>query len=423
MKGFNDSRSAVDLLDELREFTGNVGSVAIEDGSVTSADLTGVVENDDLGVERSGLLGGVVFAVRADLEKTVSASVMLVKCSAHVSSANVLDGDVLDVEADVVSRETLRDLLVVHLDRLDFGSHVCGGKGDDHTSLDDTGLDTADRHCADTADLVDVLEGETKRLVGWALWGLDSVDGLEEGLPLGGTALGLFGPSLVPGHAKTSSANSPRSAYLLAGLLDHVVSSPTGDGHERNRLGVVADLLDEVGRLLDDLVESVLGPLASVHLVASDDDLPDTEGEGEESVLAGLTVLRDTGLELSDTGGNDKDGAVGLRGSGDHVLDKVTVTGSVDDGDHVPRGLELPQGNVDGDTTLTLGLEFVKHPSILERGWGKSSAYVRAGLVKFSAARTFAELSSLLLELLDGTLVDTTALVDQVSGGGRLSRV
>lgn len=36
---------------------------------------------------------------------------------------------------------------------------------------------------------------------------------------------------------------------------------------------------------------------------------------------------------------------------------------------------------------------------------------------------TLAELSSLLLELLDGTLVDTSALVDQVSGGGGLSGV
>jgi hypothetical protein len=43
--------------------------------------------------------------------------------------------------------------------------------------------------------------------------------------------------------------------------------------------------------LLDDLVESVLGPLAGVHLVASNDELPDTEGEGEQSVLSGLTIL------------------------------------------------------------------------------------------------------------------------------------
>ena len=37
--------------------------------------------------------------------------------------------------------------------------------------------------------------------------------------------------------------------------------------------------------------------------------------------------------------------------------------------------------------------------------------------------RALAELGSLLLELLDGTLVDTTALVDQVTRGGRLAGI
>ena len=32
----------------------------------------------------------------------------------------------------------------------------------------------------------------------------------------------------------------------------------------------------------------------------------------------------------------------------------------------VLRGLELPEGNVDGDTTLTLGLQLVEHPCVLE---------------------------------------------------------
>ena len=69
----------------------------------------------------------------------------------------------------------------------------------------------------------------------------------------------------------------------------------------------------------------------------------------------------------------------------------------------VLRGLELPEGNVDGDTTLTLGFELVEHPCVLEG--------------------TLAELSSLLLELLNGTLVDTTALVDQVTSGGGLAGI
>ena len=50
----------------------------------------------------------------------------------------------------------------------------------------------------------------------------------------------------------------------------------------------------------------------------------------------------------------------------DHVLDEVTMAGGVDDGDVVLGSLELPQGNVDGDATLALGLELVEHPGILE---------------------------------------------------------
>lgn len=71
--------------------------------------------------------------------------------------------------------------------------------------------------------------------------------------------------------------------------------------------------------------------LGGVHLVDSDNELPDTEGEGEESVFTGLTILGNTSLEFTSAGGDDEDGAVSLRGTGDHVLDEVTVTGGVDD--------------------------------------------------------------------------------------------
>ncbi len=117
---------------------------------------------------------------------------------------------------------------------------------------------------------------------------------------------------------------------------------PTRDRNEGNRLWVVTDLLDETRGLLDDLVEPILGPLAGIHLVDSDDELLDTEGESEKGVLSGLTILGDTSLELSDTGSDDEDGTIGLGGTGDHVLDEITVTWGVDDGDHVLWGLELP---------------------------------------------------------------------------------
>ena len=70
--------------------------------------------------------------------------------------------------------------------------------------------------------------------------------------------------------------------------------------------------------------------LGGVHLVDGDDELPDTEGEGEKRVLASLAILGDTSLELTGTTGDDENGAIGLGGTGDHVLDEVTVTRSVD---------------------------------------------------------------------------------------------
>ena len=106
--------------------------------------------------------------------------------------------------------------------------------------------------------------------------------------------------------------------------------------------------------------------LGGVHLVDGDDELPDTESEGKEGVLAGLAILGDTSLELTGTAGNDEDGTVSLGGTSDHVLDEITVTWGVDDGNIVPRGLELPEGNIDGDTTLTLGLQLVEDPCVLE---------------------------------------------------------
>ena len=62
-----------------------------------------------------------------------------------------------------------------------------------------------------------------------------------------------------------------------------------------------------------------------VHLVDSDDELLDSESVGEESVLTGLSILGDTGFELTSTGGDDEHTAIGLGGASDHVLDEIPV--------------------------------------------------------------------------------------------------
>ena len=85
--------------------------------------------------------------------------------------------------------------------------------------------------------------------------------------------------------------------------------------------------------------------------------------------------------------------------------------------------LELPESNVDGDATLALGLQLVHHPGILEGTLRRIFMRDNLANIDWVVDMHLAGLLGLLLELLDGPLVDATALVDQVAGGGRLARV
>ena len=186
-----------------------------------------------------------------------------------------------------------------------------------------------------TADLVDVLEGQAEGLVGGAAGGQDGVEGLQQGGAVGVSVLALHLPSLEPAHLqRTRTAgqnhvwtqlglildrewgklNNQTASHLAAGL-QHVVSVPSGDGHEGHGGGVVADLLDVLADLLGDLLVAGLavGGLGVVHLVDANDELLHPQGEGQQGVLAGLAVGRDTGLKLTHTSGNDQHGAVSLQ--------------------------------------------------------------------------------------------------------------
>jgi len=79
------------------------------------------------------------------------------------------------------------------------------------------------------------------------------------------------------------------------------------------------------------------------------------------------------------------------------------MAGGVDDGDLELAGFELPEGDIDGDTTFTLGLELVEYPGVLEG--------------------TLSHFGGFLLELVDRSLIDTTAFVDQMTGGGRFTGI
>jgi len=349
--------SSVDLLLDDIKLASDVSGVAIQNWSVTVSDLTWVTEDDDLSVEGGALAGGINLSIRSD-----------------VTSLELLDGDVLDIESDVVTWDSLWELGVMHLNGLDLSGEVGWGEGDGHTWLEETGLDSADWDRTNTRDLVNILEWESEWLVHWSLWSLKLIESLVESL------------ALEPFH--------------VVGLLDHVVTVPSGDWDELDLLDLVTDLSEVGGDLSLDLFESLLRVLDGwgVHLVDADDHLLDTEGESEESVLSGLSVLRVTGLELTRWGGDHEDSAIGLRGTSNHVLDEISMAWGVDDGEEVLLGLELPEGDIDGDTSLTLGLKLVKDPGVFER--------------------RFTNLLGFLLVLLQGPLLDSSALVDHVTSGG-----
>ena len=78
---------------------------------------------------------------------------------------------------------------------------------------------------------------------------------------------------------------------------------PTRDGDKRNRSRVVPNFLDEALDLLLDLLKPGLrvGGLSRVHLVDTNNELLDTEGVSQESVLTSLTVFRDSCETLINT--------------------------------------------------------------------------------------------------------------------------
>ena len=84
-------------------------------------------------------------------------------------------------------------------------------------------------------------------------------------------------------------------------------------------------------------------------------------------MLAPLAVLRDTGLKRARGRRNNKDGNICLRRPRDHSLDEVSVALNINDREVVLARLDLPLGNVDHDTTLTLSLQVVNDARGLER--------------------------------------------------------
>lgn len=90
---------------------------------------------------------------------------------------------------------------------------------------------------------------------------------------------------------------------------------PSRNWDESNGSRVVPNLLDVSTDFLGDLLKASLAVwgLGGVHLVDSNDKLLHSQGEGQEGVLTGLSVLGNTSLELTNTTSNNQHSTVSLE--------------------------------------------------------------------------------------------------------------
>lgn len=163
--GFNNlTSSSVDLGFDFVEFASDVSGVAIENWGVSLLDLTWMVQDDDLSEEVSGILSGVVLGV-----------------GGNESSSDILDGQVLHVETNIVTGFGFSELLVMHFNGLALGGDTEGSEGEDHTGSEDSSFDSTDWDSSNTTDLVDVLEWESEGLILGSLGGFQFIESTDEG--------------------------------------------------------------------------------------------------------------------------------------------------------------------------------------------------------------------------------------------------
>src|SRR5947209_13976850 len=349
--GLRRARLRVQGRDDLLEGACDLGRVGVEDRRVPGRDDARMVQDDDLRGE--GL---------RDRRRVV-------RRSRDVAPAEVLFVDPADVEADVVARLRLRDLLVVHLDRLDLADLVRGHEVDLHPDLQEPGLHAADGHGPGARDRVHVLDREAQREVRRFRGDGELVQRLDEG------------GSLVPRH--------------LGRRLHDVLALVRADRDEGDLVDLVADALQEGGQFRLQLVVPRLreGRFRRVHLVDRDDELFHAERAGEEDVLLRLRLHA---LRRPD----DEDRGIGLGRARDHVLDEVPVARGVDDREVVLVRVNALVRDVDREAALPLLLHLVHDEGELEGG--------------------LAHLLGELLEILEFVGVDVPGVVQDPADGRRL---
>jgi hypothetical protein len=244
---------------ELGHSHGGTSSSHEGDRAISNLEFTRVFQNSDLSGERLNSVDGRVRLEDHDITNT----------------RHVLLLETLNVESTVVTRDGLRDRLVVHFNGENLsvarsGSSVGGKEDYFFTRLDGSLFDTSSQHVSNTLDLVDSRDGSSSWGSGGSFRnGHELLEAIKEGVNMDSDLSLLDISTLPPGH--------------VGGLGDQVISLPAGDGEERNGVGnevlQPSDTEQHTFHLfLDFGVSSFLvSGKIGIHLVDTNKQLLDTE--------------------------------------------------------------------------------------------------------------------------------------------------
>ena len=121
-------------------------------------------------------------------------------------SLDIRDGKTLNVETNIVSRNSLSDLLVMHFDGFAIGGGSDWTESDGHIWLDDTSFNSTDWDCSNTRDLVDILKWESQWRCSWSfiIFRIISI--------FCSSASSLSPSSSAPSLSPSSASSAPSSA-------------------------------------------------------------------------------------------------------------------------------------------------------------------------------------------------------------------
>jgi hypothetical protein len=287
-----------------------------------------VIQDNNLGQERFSFSGWFSVGFRG-----------------NISSFDFFDSNIFDIETNIVSWNSFSELFVMHFDGFNLSSFISGSEVSFDIGFENSGFDSSDGDCSNTSDFVNILEWKSEGFFCGSFGGVDLIKSLEK-----------------------SGSRVPRG---VGGFFNHIVSIKSRNGNEMNGVGFVSDFFQETGKFSLDFFISIFRVVHGffINFVQTDDHLFDSQSEGEKSVFSGLSIFGNTSFEFSLGGSNHEHGAIGLRGSGNHVFDEISMSWGINNGNQVFFGFEFPESDINSDTSFSFGLKFIKNPGIFERSF------------------------------------------------------